>query len=114
MKCFHILGTDDFDSSSITSDFHQAKLPWSTSRANVTTNDCLLPSLENWVKHRMKNGPNGNDLTNMIASEVSLQNRGIDQDQNSSTFKNRLTPEKMKLVAPAILSKILQSEGLNR
>ena len=51
----------------------------------------------------------------MITHEVDLQNKGRDTDQQqSSNSKNRLTPEKMKLVAPAILSKILQSNVLNR
>jgi hypothetical protein len=51
----------------------------------------------------------------MITYEVDLQNKGRDPDQQPSlNSKNRLTPEKMKLVAPAILSKILQSNILNR
>ena len=62
----------------------------------------------------MKSGSTGKELFDMISSEVELQNGGRDQSGQSSTVKSRLTPEKMKLVAPAILSKILQSEALSR
>ena len=70
-------------------------------------------SLRNWIKQKMKSGAAGNELSEMIANEVDLQNKG--PSGNSSSFtKSRLTPEKMKLVAPAILSKILQSDALNK
>ena len=61
----------------------------------------------------MKSGSAGMELSEMIANEVELQNNG--PGGNPTSFnKSRLTPEKMKLVAPAILSKILQSDALNR
>ena len=70
-------------------------------------------SLRNWVKEKMKSGAAGRELSEMIANEVDLQNQG--PGGNSSSFnRSRLTPEKMKLVAPAILSKILQSDALNK
>ena len=72
-------------------------------------------SLPNWVNDKLKSGQYGKELYDMIQYEVDLQNKGRDTDQQPSlATKNRLTPEKMKLVAPAILSKILQSNALNR
>ena len=71
-------------------------------------------SLKNWVQEKMRTGTAGKELSDMIAYEVDLQNKGRGADQSPSYNKSRLTPEKMKLVAPAILSKILQSDALNR
>ena len=70
-------------------------------------------SLRNWVKQKMNSGAAGKELSEMIAYEVDLQNKG--PGGNSTSFnRSSLTPEKMKLVAPAILSKILQSDALNK
>ena len=74
-------------------------------------------SLKEVIKEKMKTGTAGKELHDMIRNEVDIQNRGRDPNQQLSSkvdTKSRLTPEKMKLVAPAILSKILQSEELNR
>ena len=83
------------------------------SNANINEDSSQL-TLRNWVEEKMRAGTSGKELLDMIAYEVDLQNKGRGADPSSSNNKSRLTPEKMKLVAPAILSKILQSDALNR
>ena len=83
-----------------------------TSESAVNASQISLP---NWIKQKIRSGKTGKELYDMITHEVDLQNKGSGSvDQQSLQSKNRLTPEKMKLVAPAILSKILQSNALNR
>ena len=81
--------------------------------SNLNDDRCQV-SLRNWVKQKISSGIAGKELSDMIAHEVDIQNKGQTGDLSSSYNKSRLTPEKMKLVAPAILSKILQSDALNR
>ena len=103
--CWRIAG-DEFNSESFITDSHP------TSKSTLDASQISLP---HWVKEQIKYGKTGKELYDMITYEVELQNKGRDTDQQkSSNPKSRLTPEKMKLVAPAILSKILQSNALNR
>ena len=102
------IGCDDLNSEQIMNDFHH--------ESTFSTNfDVSTNSLRQWVKNKMRTGETGEELHNMIVSEVDLQNRGGEQrNEHSNHLRSGLTPEKMKLVAPAILSKVLQSEELNR
>ena len=104
---FYFFVGDDLNSES----FYLSDHPSSNSNLNDHRSQA---SLRNWVKQKMSSGVAGKELSDMIAHEVDLQNKGPTGDLSSSYNKSRLTPEKMKLVAPAILSKILQSDALNR
>ena len=109
------IGADEFNSGAFRIDCHQNTFPSSNSIRSTSINDSnFRVSLKHWVREKMQNGSTGKELFDMITSEVELQNGGKDKSQQPSMIRSNLTPEKMKLVAPAILSKILQSEAFNR